>query len=42
MNTFTLDKDDYPLVYGGNVANTSGGYNSSESRYRVWFGTEYK
>ncbi|KAG6433244.1 hypothetical protein SASPL_104852 [Salvia splendens] len=33
VNTFTLDKDDYPLVYGGNVANTSGGYNNSESRY---------
>ncbi|KAL1544724.1 cucumisin-like [Salvia divinorum] len=33
VNTFTLEKDGYPLLYGGNVANTSGGYNCSESRY---------
>lgn len=33
MNTFTLEQDSYPLVYGGNVPNTAGGYNSSISRY---------
>ncbi|KAG6436556.1 hypothetical protein SASPL_101457 [Salvia splendens] len=33
VNTFTLEKDDYPIVYGGNVANTGGGYNNTESRY---------
>lgn len=32
MNTFTLEQDSYPLVYGGNVPNTAGGYNSSISR----------
>ncbi|XP_057804097.1 cucumisin-like [Salvia miltiorrhiza] len=33
VNTFSLEHGSYPLVYGGNVANTAGGYNSSQSRY---------
>ncbi|KAH6805649.1 Subtilisin-like serine endopeptidase family protein [Perilla frutescens var. frutescens] len=33
VNTFTLEHDNYPLVYGGDVPNTAGGFNSSLSRY---------
>ncbi|KAK6156175.1 hypothetical protein DH2020_010423 [Rehmannia glutinosa] len=32
VNTFALE-DSYPLVYGGNVPNTAGGFDSSSSRY---------
>lgn len=32
MNTFTLEQDSYPLIYGGNVPNVAEGYNSSTSR----------
>ncbi|RWR79430.1 cucumisin-like protein [Cinnamomum micranthum f. kanehirae] len=33
INTFQLKNRTYPLVYGGNVPNTSAGYDSSMSRY---------
>ncbi|XXG40651.1 hypothetical protein AAC387_Pa01g1317 [Persea americana] len=33
INTFQLKNYTYPLVYGGNVPNTSAGYDSSMSRY---------
>ncbi|KAJ6814974.1 cucumisin-like [Iris pallida] len=33
INTFELNKTSYPLVYGGNVPNTSAGYDGSTSRY---------
>ncbi|KAH6762718.1 subtilase 4.12 [Perilla frutescens var. hirtella] len=33
VNTFTLEQDSYPLVYGGNVPNTTGGFDGSSSRF---------
>ncbi|KAL7107730.1 hypothetical protein ACP275_06G073400 [Erythranthe tilingii] len=33
INTFTLKNGTYPLVYGGNVPNTTGGFDGSISRY---------
>ncbi|KAH7678177.1 Peptidase S8 subtilisin-related protein [Dioscorea alata] len=33
VNLFNLGKNMYPLVYGGDVPNTSAGYNGSISRY---------
>ncbi|KAL0321906.1 UNVERIFIED_CONTAM: Cucumisin [Sesamum calycinum] len=35
VNTFVLENGSYPLVYGGNVPNTAGGYDNSTSRYCV-------
>ncbi|KAL0303774.1 UNVERIFIED_CONTAM: Cucumisin [Sesamum radiatum] len=35
VNTFVLENESYPLVYGGNVPNTAGGYDNSSSRYCV-------
>lgn len=32
VNTFTLEQDSYPLVYGANVPNTAGGFDGSSSR----------
>ncbi|PIM98682.1 Cucumisin [Handroanthus impetiginosus] len=33
INTFVLQDENYPLVYGGNVPNTAGGFDGSTSRY---------
>ncbi|KAK4431721.1 Cucumisin [Sesamum alatum] len=35
VNTFVLENESYPLVYGGNVPNTAGGYGNSTSRYCI-------
>ncbi|XP_059064303.1 cucumisin-like [Cryptomeria japonica] len=32
LNTYTMEQPWYPLVYGGNIANVSGGFNSNDSR----------
>ncbi|GLJ13956.1 hypothetical protein SUGI_0223210 [Cryptomeria japonica] len=42
INTYTMEKQWYPLVYGGDVANVSGGFTSANSSYCQYSSLDHK